>query len=132
MGLHDMLDFIGAAAWFEKVSNALVMSGNIYWRIKRPDIKRPFKLPLAVHISVCLLFWFLTLAPIMTADWTFGKTAWCIWRPILFYSSGFFLLIPMIPVYWYFVHRKWTGTKVERALVKAESKILSNNFRLTL
>ncbi|CAJ1074043.1 b(0%2C+)-type amino acid transporter 1 isoform X2 [Xyrichtys novacula] len=59
---QSIVNFFSFTAWF---FYAITLSGLIYLKIKKPDLPRPYKVPLILPILVLLAAIFLVLAPII-------------------------------------------------------------------
>ncbi|OXA56649.1 Y+L amino acid transporter 1 [Folsomia candida] len=66
--LLDITMLIGILTYIMSAINCMVIYGLIYLRIKRPELPRPFKLPLFVPICYASLATFLFFTPILLLD----------------------------------------------------------------
>ncbi|XP_072263595.1 b(0,+)-type amino acid transporter 1-like [Pyxicephalus adspersus] len=87
-----IVNFFSFTAW---LFYGITISGLIYMKIKKPDIPRPYKVPIVVPIIVLIAAVYLVLAPII------GSPQLEYLYVTLFILSGVILYIPV-------VHYKWS------------------------
>ncbi|XP_059209430.1 b(0,+)-type amino acid transporter 1-like [Centropristis striata] len=83
----SIINFFSFTAWF---FHAIVLSGLLYLKIKKPELPRPYRVPIILPILVFIVAIFLVLAPIVDnpqIEYLYAT---------LFLCSGAFIYIPFI------------------------------------
>ncbi|KAM8953242.1 b(0,+)-type amino acid transporter 1-like [Pelodytes ibericus] len=87
----SIVNFFSFTAW---LFYGITISGLLYMKIKKPDIHRPYKVPIIIPIIVLIASVYLVLAPVI------GSPQMEYLYVVLFILSGTILYIPLIRYKW--------------------------------
>ncbi|KAM4695348.1 b(0,+)-type amino acid transporter 1-like [Discoglossus pictus] len=94
----SIVNFFSFTAWF---FYGITISGLLYLKIKKPELPRPYKVPIIIPVIVLIASVFLVIAPII------GSPQMEYLYVTLFILSGFIFYIPFVHYKWY---PKWFST----------------------
>lgn len=108
--IESLINYVGFANW---VWYGVAIAGQVYWRFKYPDLKRPIRLNILLPIMFCLICLFILVLSFLSAFWE------CV--------IGTLITLTGVPVFLLFVkfddkHPAWF-VKMKRAVTVFVQKI---------